>query len=263
MQTLAKANERYTVEAVSKALDVLEVFHSSEELTLAEISERLGLNKSRVFRLLHTLVERGYVDKTVDGTRFVLGLRLLERSAFVRTDVRQLCLPYMRQIHENFNETVNLGIVEDHQIIYIATLESSRPIRMAEVVGSRSPVHSTALGKAIIAFLPEDQLTGLVSGLRLIKLTEHTITDQDTLIRELELVRRKGCAIDDRENDSDGFCIAAPIFDSMGRPTAAISVSGPTDRIQENRKQISELLVSICNQISARFGFRGRSRSIA
>ena len=263
MQTLAKANERYTVEAVSKALDVLEVFHSSEELTLAEISERLGLNKSRVFRLLHTLVERGYVDKTVDGTRFVLGLRLLERSACVRTDLRKLCLPYMRQIHEEFNETVNLGIIEEEQIIYIAALESSRPIRMAEVVGSRSPLHSTALGKAILAFLPADQLAGLVAGLSMTKLTENTITDQEELIKELQLVRRRGCAIDDRENDSDGFCIAAPIFDAMGRPTAAISVSGPTDRIQENRKQISELLISMCNQISSRFGFSGRSRSIA
>jgi IclR family transcriptional regulator, KDG regulon repressor len=258
MPTLAKLNEKYTVEAVSKALDVLEVFHNSEELTLAEISERLGLNKSRVFRLLHTLVERGYVDRTVDSTRFVLGLKLLERSACVRTDLRTLCLPYMRLIHEQFNETVNLGILEQQQIIYIGTLESSRPVRMAEVVGSRSPLHSTALGKAIIAFLPEDQRDQLISGLRLPKLTENTITDAPRLVKELQAVRRRGCAIDDRENDSDGFCIAAPIFDAMGRPAAAISVSGPTERIQENRKEISEMLVNTCNQISTRFGFRSQ-----
>jgi IclR family KDG regulon transcriptional repressor len=263
MQALAKTSERYTVESVSKALDVLEAFNHAEELTLAEVSERLGLNKSRVFRLLHTLVERGYVDRTVDGTRFVLGLKLLERSACVRTDLRKLCLPYMRQIHENFNETVNLGILEHEQIIYIGTLESSRPVRMAEVVGSRSPLHSTALGKAIIAFLPDDQRANLISGLNLTKLTDNTITDQEKLIKELQLVRRRGCAIDDRENDSAGFCIAAPVFDAMGRPTAAISVSGPSDRIQENRKQISELLVTTCNQISERFGFRGHSNKLA
>ncbi|HEX2270649.1 MAG TPA: IclR family transcriptional regulator [Pyrinomonadaceae bacterium] len=255
MPTLLKANERYTVEAVSKALDVLEVFRHSEELTLAEISERLGLNKSRVFRLLHTLVERGYVDRTVDGSRFVLGLKLLERSACVRTDLRSLCLPYMRLIHEHFNETVNLGILEHQQIVYIGSLESSRPVRMAEVVGSRSPLHSTALGKAIIAFLPEEQRNQLLSGLRLSRLTENTITDAKRLLKELQAVRRTGCAIDDRENDSDGFCIAAPVFDALGRPAAAISVSGPTDRIQENRKEISAMLVSTCNQISQRFGF--------
>jgi len=263
MPTLTKANERYTVEAVSKALDVLEVFRHSEELSLAEISDRLRLNKSRVFRLLHTLVERGYVDRTVDGTRFVLGLRLLERSACVRADLRSLCLPYMRLIHEHFNETVNLGILEQQQIIYIATLESSRPVRMAEVVGSRSPLHSTALGKAIIAFLSEDQREKLIAGLRLPKLTENTITDSKRLVKELQSVRRTGCAIDDRENDSDGFCIAAPIFDATARPAAAISVSGPTERIQEKREKISEMLVGTCNQISQRFGLRGHSSQLS
>ena len=263
MPTLTKANERYTVEAVSKALDVLEVFRHAEELSLAEISDRLGLNKSRVFRLLHTLVERGYVDRTVDSTRFVLGLKLLERSACVRADLRTLCLPYMRLIHQHFNETVNLGILEQQQIVYIAALESSRPVRMAEVIGSRSPLHSTALGKAIIAFLAEDQRNELIAGLRLSKFTENTITDSKRLAKELQSVRRTGCAIDDRENDSDGFCIAAPIFDAMGRPAAAISVSGPTDRIQENRKKISEMLVGTCNQISQRFGYRSNSNQLS
>ena len=252
-----QGEDRYTVDAVSKALDVLEAFQQSEELTLAQISERLGLNKSRVFRLLHTLAARGYIDKSVDGTRFVLGLRLLERSSCVRTDLRKLCLPYMRLIHERFNETVNLGIIEGQQVVYIATLESSRPVRMAEVVGNRSPLHATALGKAMIAYWPEDQLHSLISQLRLTKLTEHTITDKGALLKELQKVRRRGYAIDDRENDAEGFCIAAPIFDVAGKPAAAISVSGPTDRVQENRTDISGLLVSTCREISQRYGFEG------
>jgi DNA-binding IclR family transcriptional regulator len=260
MQALEKIGDRYTVSAVSKALDVLEAFRSSEELSLADISERVGLNKSRVFRLLHTLVEHGYVERNWDGTRYLLGLKLLERAACVRMDLRQLTLPYMRLIHERFNETVNLGILENQQIIYISTLESSRPIRMAEGMGSRSPLHSTALGKAIIANLPEDDLRVLVSRIPLLKLTERTITDSNKLNDELHKVRRKGYAFDNRENDPEGFCIGAPILDRRGQPVAAISISGPADRVQGKSKEIVELLLSVCRQISEKLGFNENSK---
>jgi len=241
---------------------VLEAFRSSEELSLAEISERVGLNKSRVFRLLHTLVDHGYVERNWDGTRYMLGLKILERAACVRMDLRQLALPYMRLIHERFNETVNLGILENQEIIYISSLESSRPIRMAEVIGSRSLLHSTALGKAIIANLPDDDLRDLLSDIAFVKLTERTITDGDKLAKELRKVRRKGYAFDDRENDPEGFCIGAPIFDRRGRPLAAISVSGPAERVQGNSKEIVELLLSTCRQISEKLGFNENSKVI-
>jgi DNA-binding IclR family transcriptional regulator len=250
-----KANVRYSIDAVSKALDVLEAFRSSEELGLAELSHRVGLNKSRVFRLLHTLVERGYVERNDDGTGYQLGVKLVERAALVRMDLRELALPYMRLIHEAFNETVNLGILEGQRILYISALESSRPIRMAEAVGSRSPLHSTALGKAIVANLPDAERNRLVSAVSLVKLTDRTITDHQTLIRELEIVRTRGYAIDDRENDPEGFCIGIPIFDRWGQPVAAMSVSGPADRVQGHSEEIADLLISLCRQISERLGF--------
>jgi DNA-binding IclR family transcriptional regulator len=252
---LAKVSTRYAIDVVSKALEVLEAFRSSEELSLAEISVRVGLNKSRVFRLLHTLVEHGYVEKNWDGTRYQLGLKLLERAACVRMDLRQVALPYMRTIHEQFNETVNLGILEGQQIVYIGTLESSRPIRMAEVIGNRSPVHSTALGKAIVAYLPDADLKAVLSSISYTKLTERTITDAEKLSKELQKVRRRNYAFDDRENDPEGFCIAAPIFDRRIVPVAAISVSGPADRVQGNSKEIVELLLSLCRQVSDKLRF--------
>src|SRR6185369_15832247 len=104
--------ERYTVDSVSKALEVLDAFRQSEELSLAEITERVGLNKSRVFRLLHTLAEYGYIERNDNATRYALGVKLLERAACVRRDLRQLALPYMRQLHELFNETINLGVLD-------------------------------------------------------------------------------------------------------------------------------------------------------
>lgn len=250
-----RTNGRYSVEAVLKALDVLEAFSSSEILSLAEISDRVRLNKSRVFRLLHTLTERGYIEKSADGGRYVLGTKLLERAACVKRDLRQLALPFMRQLHERFNETVNLGVLDKHEILYIDMLESSRPIRMSESIGSRSPIHSTALGKAIVSFLPEEEWDLILQHTRLEKFTERTICETDVLRNEFRKVRANGYAVDDRENDPEGYCIGVPIFDGTGRPIAAISVSGPAERVQGNQQEMVRMLVDLCQLISKKLSF--------
>jgi IclR family acetate operon transcriptional repressor len=225
------ANDRYTVEAVARALEVLESFRNSESLTLAEVSDRVGLNKSRVFRMLYTLAQRGYVEKSADGQRYELGIRLLERASCVRRDLRQLALPFMRQLHEKFNETVNLAVLDNQEVLYIEMLESSRSIRMAEGIGYRSPIHATALGKVIAAYLPEVELKPILKGLSMTKFTDRTITNLARLEAELEKVRHNGYALEDRESDPEGYCIGAPLFHGVGRPGAAICVSGPTDRV--------------------------------
>jgi len=247
--------DRYTVEAVAKALDVLEAFRSSESLTLAEISERVGLNKSRVFRMLHTLVERGYVEKNADGAHYELGIKLLERAACVRRDLRQLVLPFMRQLHEKFNETVNLAVLDNHEVLYIEMLESSRSIRMAEGIGYRSPIHATALGKVIAAHLPDSELKSVLGAISMTKLTDRTITTLARLKSELEKVRNNGYAVDDGESDPEAFCIGVPILDRDRRPIAAISVSGPTERVYRERREITESLLEICDRISRKIGF--------
>src|SRR3989449_5191675 len=131
-------DHQYVVEAVAKALDLLEAFRDSEELSLNEISRRVGLNKSRSFRLLHTLAERGYVEKIADGGRYRLGVKLFERAAHLGRDLRRIAQPFMRQLHEQFNETVNLGVIHDGEVLYIDILESSQAFRMAARAGSRS-----------------------------------------------------------------------------------------------------------------------------
>lgn len=255
MPPISRTNDKYSVEAVLKALDVLEAFSSSEILSLAEISDRVGLNKSRVFRLLHTLAERGYIEKSADGSRYVLGTKLLERAACVKRDLRQLALPFMRQLHERFNETVNLGVLDKSEILYIDMLESSRPIRMSESIGSRSPIHSTALGKAIVSFLSEEDWDVVLRDSKLEKFTERTIMEIATLKAEFRKVRRDGYAIDDRENDPEGYCVGVPVFDGTGRPVAAISISGPAERVQGNQQEIVKMLVDLCQVISNKLSF--------
>src|SRR5262245_21859519 len=250
MQTRRTYNDKYMVEALAKALDILEAFNESEDLTLTEICDRIGLNKSRVFRLLHTLTERGYIEKCGDDKRYSLGLKLFGRAACVRRNIRQITLPHMRTLHQKFNETVNLGILDNLDIIYIEMLESSHPFRMATAIGSRSPFNACALGKAIAAYLPESWLDNAISSNTLVKITERTITDQDELKKELRTVRRKRYAVHREETEPGVTCIGSAIFDIGNNPVAGLSLSGPAIRILGQKDEIALALISTCEEIS-------------
>ncbi len=252
------AEGKYVVEAVAKALDLLEAFRDSEELTLNEISRRVRLNKSRGFRLLQTLAGRGYVEKTADGSRYKLGVKLFERAAHVGRDLKRAAQPCLRQLHDQFNETVNLGVIHNGEVLYIDILESSRAFRMAATVGSRMPVFSTSMGKAIAAHLPEAETARLVSARQTSRSTKRAAGEDQALRNELQAVRRRGFALDNEENEPGVACVGAPIFDHTGRVVAAISLSGPVGRIKGNQKQIAGLLVSLCKEISRNLGFAGR-----
>jgi len=256
MKIFKKTSPQYTIEAVERALDVLEAFHGSERLTLAEISQRVGLNKSRVFRLLHTLSTRGYIERSLEGGYYSLGLKLCERASAVRLNLKQVALPYMHQINHRFNETVNLGMLDAGDVLYIEILESAQSFRVATTIGKRSPLHSSSLGKAIAAYLDESALATVISPKRLAKRTERTITDPEKVKAELEKVRRRGYSVDDGEDVQGAACIGAPIFDSTGKPVAAISVSGPAERIAPRREEIARSLAQSCGQISAYFGWQ-------
>jgi DNA-binding IclR family transcriptional regulator len=251
---------KYSVEAVARALDVLEAFRDSEELTLAEISQRVELNKSRVFRLLYTLAERGYVEKSADGLRYSLGIKLVERAAHVRSGLKQVALPYMRQLNEQFNETINLAVLDQGEVLYIEILESLRPVRMAAAIGSRMPIHSTALGKAMTAYVPEAQLKKMMGPQRRGRQGGKAMVDTKRFERDLETTRRRGYAFDDKENEPGVCCVGAPVFDAAGRPLAAISVSGPAHRISSNQEEIAAAVVRACGEISRKLGFNDARR---
>jgi IclR family KDG regulon transcriptional repressor len=244
---------KYSVEAVAKALDILEVFNGSEPLTLNEISRRVQMNKSRTFRLLHTLAERGYVDRSPDALRYQLGVRLFERAAHVRRDVKQLARPFMQSLHNRFNETVNLGVLNQGNVLYIDILESSRPFRMAATVGCRMPVHLTSMGKAILANLAAE--TRARPHKRRLPGAQRKLVPIPQ--RELDLVRDQGYAVDNEENEPGVACIGAAILDEAGRPVAALSVSGPARRILGAKKDIARAVIASCRNVSKSLGFGG------
>lgn len=257
MVNVQEQNPAYLIDAVAKALEVLGVFDGSERLTLVDVSKRVGLNKTRVFRLLHTLAAFGYIERSEDDRRFSLGLKLFERAGAVRLDLRKIALPIMQGLHRKFNETVNLGLIDADEVLYLEILESGHSFKVATSVGRRSHIHSSSLGKAIAAFLNEDQIKALLPRKRLVKRTERTITDSEKIKAELEEVRRKGYAFDNQEDVQGAACVGAPIFDKAGNPVAAISISGPTSRVLQRREEMATSLMAACNKISRQLGFSG------
>lgn len=246
---------KYVVEAVFKAIDVLEVFQGSEGLSLNQISQRVGLNRSRTFRLLHTLAERGYVERNQDGTSYRLGMKLFERAANVRRDVKDVARPVMLELRECFNEMVNLSVLENDEVLYLEIVESSRPFRMSATVGCRMPAHQTSMGKAMLAGNPACFESG--------RFAKESRQRLQKLRKELGAVRQRGYAVDDEENEPGVACIGAPILDANGQPVAAMSVSGPVQRVLANEKKIAEALVAACATVSKGLGYKGKSKGSA
>ena len=252
---------RYTIQVLAKALDALNVLASEPSgLTLSELSLRLDLPKSSVFRYLATLEQYGFVERTSETDRYELGLRLFELGNLVASqfDYIQAALPFMRSLLEKFGETVNLAILRDSQVVYLQILEGTRSMRMAAQPGLRNLPHATALGKAILAYLPEQDVLAIVAQNGLPALTPHTITSVDKLQAELEQVRRQCYAIDNIENEEGVRCIAAPIFDHDNQVIAAVSLSGPVNRMSPLQiEAIAKELVTGVREVSRRLGYSG------
>lgn len=258
MLTKDAPNESILSQTVLKALDVLEcVANADHPLSAQQVAEALKISRPTAYRLLLTLVSRGYVTE-VDGARFRLGTQALSLSNKVLSsiDLPEVARPYMRELSDLTNETVNLSILEGAEILYIARVESSQSIRMMSTIGTRSHLHSTSMGKALLAFLPGEEQRSLVEKITLTPRTAATIAERDLLIKELANVRKQGFAIDNEENEAGVRCVGAPIFDHRGYAFAAISVSGPAYRISVTQlKAISRPLIEATQAISACLGY--------
>ena len=223
----------YIVQPVLKALRVLEhVAEKGHEVTLTEVATELKLPKTTVFRYLQTLTAASFLHHDAARDRYGLGLRF---RALAKADkslqrLRALAQPEMAQLGRTFNETINLGILAEGQIVYIDMIEANRALRMQARIGDRHPLHSTSLGKAMLAFLPEAERLSLVEG-SLKAMTVRTVTSRAVLRRQIEEVRRKGYAVETGENEDGSMCIGVPIIDETGYPLAALSLSAPERRM--------------------------------
>ena len=247
----------YMVQPVVKALQVLDyVARQGHMVSLTEIVHELGLPKTTVFRYLQTLSATGFVAHDIPRDRYGVGERFRDLAArdTAFSGLRQLAQPEMQKLADMFSETVNLAVLSEGEIVYIEMLETTRPQRAHARVGHRHPVHSTSLGKAILAYLP-DAGGGLLAVPELPQMTFRTLTDTRALRRQTDMIRKCGYAIEIGENEDGLMCIGVPILDPAGFPIAAISLSAPERRMRpELASAAAEALKLAAHRISRRLG---------
>ncbi len=263
-ENLSTRDSRH-VQSLERALTILEVMarHGSPA-TVTELAEKTGLKVSTVHRLLATLSHRGYVDQEADSSKYRLGLKMLEIANAVLSfsDIRSIVRPFLEELVERCNETANLSILDDREIVYIDQVESHNIIivKMFAQVGNRGPVHCTASGKVLLAYLPEDRLKYVLENIELKKYTAETITNPDDLKKELARSRQDGHAFDFGELEENVRCVAAPVFNYEGKAAASISVSGPSSRITSHylKNELAETVKEVAGRASARMGYSGK-----
>lgn len=250
----------YQIAVVARTLDVIEMLADADEpVGLADLARQLDLTKSSVFRILVTLEQRGYVAREPSSGRYRLGSRLpyLGSRALRSLELRQVARPALESLHHRFRETVNLGVLDGTDIVYLDMIESDRGLRMAARLGRRDPAFSTSLGKAILAFLPPDVRARSLPEV-LAPRTEATITDFVVLDADLARVRERGFAEDRGENEAGALCFGAPIFDYADVPIAAISLSAPESRIGTQRDHIGMAVRAAAADVTRQLGGKVR-----
>ena len=252
------AKQPYLVKPVYKALQVLIALGDEHRpLTLTEICHLVRLPKTTVFRYLQTLAQCGFVNHDRQADMYHLGARLFElgQLAGQQLRIRDVALPVMADLRERFNETVNLGILDGYDVVYVEMVESHHSLRMQAILGSRDPAFSTALGKAILAYI-DDPARHLPA--RLMPRTVFTIHTRAGVMQALAQVRQQGYALDDQENEDGARCVGAPIFEYPGRVAAAISVSAPASRLGRDQvSEVAEAVAAAAATISRQLGHIG------
>lgn len=248
--------------SVQRAIDILNLFdQQNPELGTTEIARALGLHKSTAASLVSTLAANGFLTQNPETRKYRLGLKLVER-AFAMLDqieIRRIAYPALQQLRDQWNETVNLAILDGPDVVYIERMLGTKALGMRSEVGRRERAHSTALGKAILSCYPIPQVREWISTYGLPSVTAKTITDPDQFLAELERVREQGYAVDDEENEIGGRCVGVPIFDHTGNVVAAVSISAPAARLPlDDVPQMGAMVRETAKTISRNLGYLPR-----
>ncbi|SHN26720.1 IclR family transcriptional regulator [Gracilibacillus kekensis] len=245
------------IQSVDRALKILNLFNDQQsQLKITEISTKLDLNKSTTHSLLKTLKQHNYIKQDLDSGKYSLGLKLLERGQFVLNsmDIREIARKHLIDLSVVTGQTAHLVILEGVYGVYIDKVEGASAIVYSRI-GKRVPIHSSAVGKSLIAYKGEEEIANLLENYDFFKQTDHTIVEKQVYLRELENVRQSGYSIDNEENEPGIFCIAVPIFDHTNQAIAAISISTTKQTITtELEKEIVNKLKQTCSEISDTLG---------
>jgi len=254
------------VPAIERALSVLEFLANSKSgFSTSEISRRLGLPKSSTYLIVETLERRGFLQKNRRNGRYSFGLKLitLSRHAIENLDLREEAKPFLRSLMQQTQLIAHMAVLDGCEAMIIEKAEAPGTGRQTSFVGRRLDVHSTAVGKALIAFISDEELEIIAKLKGFPRRNENTITSLIALKRELTQVRSLGYSVDDEEDEIGARCIGAAVFDSNSSILAAISVAGTLAQIPDERvPELAMLVKRTAAQLSSHLGNIGKRSSI-
>jgi DNA-binding IclR family transcriptional regulator len=255
-----------SVRAVERALDILLCFTREEPTrSLTQIAEAIHMSKTTVHRLLATLENKRFITRDKTTGLYRLGFRFIEMAALVLQDVElhRWAHPYLQRLSTEYGETVDLSILDGSHVIYLEVIESPQRVKLAAAVGQRLPAFFTASGKALLAFLPEEQTKKIIST-NLAESSNHTYASIQDLLADLRVTAELGYATSEQEYEEAINAVAAPIFDAENHPIASIAIVGPSYRLSKDRlPTLGESLRKMTQLISQEVGLVALSTIIA
>ncbi len=255
---LVKKKRYYQVSSLEKGIKILELLVEKRALTVTQVAEHLDMNRAGSHRFLATLRDLGYVEKNEDK-RYQPTFRIMEMGMKVadRFEIRQEARKFMQELSTAFKETVNLGFWDGKDILHLDKIDCLEILRIDASIGSKAPAYCTALGKAILAHLPQKELNAYLSRIRLVVHGPKTIVSKKRLREELEKTCQRGYAVDDEELTEGLRCVAAPVFDHTRRARYALSISSPAMRLPMDKIDNVQLEIKeACRQLSVRLGYQ-------
>jgi IclR family transcriptional regulator, KDG regulon repressor len=257
---LAKSSKSYSVPAVQRSLDLIEAMAADHHaITITEANRKFKIPKSSVYAILQTLKSRGYVGQD-EGDRYFLTLKLFSLGSTLidSLDLRREVYPHLKELTEKAGITGHIAVRDGGHAVYIEKLEVLGAIRLTTRVGKRMPVHSTAIGKALVAHLPEEEVDRLIAQHGLARLTPRTITSPREFKKELAHVRAAGYAVSNEENEDGVRAVGAPVFDHDGQVVAAVNLGGSALQIKpEDFPALGGLVHATAVRMSRALGFQG------
>jgi DNA-binding IclR family transcriptional regulator len=237
-----------------------------EALGVTELSKRLDIDKSMIYRLLSTLAMRGYVEQDEENRKYRLGLKVVELAGMKLSTVEMFSIsrPLLKELVKRTGETVHMAIMVQHEIICLDKEEGPAILNVKGGIGEKYPPHAAAIGKAIIAYLPEEDSKVILRKHGMPKYTDKTITSMSMLKEHLKRVRERGYALNDEETYSGVRSIAAPVRERKGAVVASLGISGPIQRISnQNIEKLAEAVIEIADRVSAELGYYAPTRNVA
>lgn len=232
----AQARDRKVpVQSVARALGILECFYDHSSLRLVELSQMTGLNKSTTFGLVRSLEEMGFLRQDKDTGKYQLGTAIFRLGNNVESSLRSLAKISLGILVGKFGETANLSVRSGDNNMYLEKLESPFSMRISTSLGQTFPLYLTAMGKCILAYLPETEVDDILSRVRFVRYTQNSLMSAEAVKRDLMFVRERGYSVDNEERERGLICIAVPVFNRSDEVVASLSVSGPSPRMPENK----------------------------